>query len=526
MKKVSILFIIVAVVGSSCKKDWLTSLQTNPNAPVVSSGTPPLVLPGTLTSLVGITNGPFANGGYQSQGAWMGYWNYSGGYSFNQTVQEYVMTNGQPQVWDQYYGVLANLNFITNYAKTNPDYYAYGAVANILESICYKNLVDAYEDVPYSQALQGATNFFPSYDKGSDIYDSLTAKLDAAITTLQSTPSPTAIAIAGDDILYSGDLTQWAKLANTLKLRLLVNESNVTAKQAFIKSEIANTASVGYITSDALVNPGYSAAQQGPMYGYFGVSPSGSLNSDFNYIRGGGTALAFYISTNDPRFAYFYCSKGQDPTNGNIAKYGDYYGPAKGVITSTAGYAADVLGIQVTQPTKGCGIGPGLIQAATQGAPLMTAAESYFVQAEAVVRGYLTAGNAQTLYQQGITSSYEYLGVGGTTGDPDALATTYYSQAGVTNVSWPAASADQIQAIIVQKWAALNGIANAESWNDWRRTGFPNVPLSASPTLASGSHIPYRYYYPNEEPTENPTAWKAAGGDQINPYTSKIFWMP
>jgi len=79
------------------------------------------------------------------------------------------MTNGQPQVWISITRP-GKLNFITNYAKTNPNYYAYGAVASILESICYKNLVDAYEDVPYSQALQGASNSFRNYDKGSDIY--------------------------------------------------------------------------------------------------------------------------------------------------------------------------------------------------------------------------------------------------------------------------------------------------------------------------------------------------------------------
>ncbi len=59
MKKLSFLFIIVAVLGSSCKKDWLTSLQNNPNAPVVASGTPPLVLPGTMTGLVSVINGPY-----------------------------------------------------------------------------------------------------------------------------------------------------------------------------------------------------------------------------------------------------------------------------------------------------------------------------------------------------------------------------------------------------------------------------------------------------------------------------------
>lgn len=538
MKKLSFFFIILAVLGSSCKKDFLTSLQNNPNAPVVASGTPPLVLPGTLTALVSITNGPYVGAvttaanpsyGYQSQGAWLGYWNYSGGYSFNQTVQEYVMTNTQPQVWDGYYSILANLNFIIQQSAANPNYYAYGAIANVIEAICYQNLVDAYNDVPYSNALKGPDNLFPAYDKGSDIYDSLVLKLDAAIATLQSTPSSTAIAVGSDDVLFQGDLGQWAKFANTVKLRILLQESAVTAKQAQITSEIGKTDAVGYLTADALVNPGYSSAQQGPMYGNFGISPSGSLNGDFNYIRAGGFALNFYLHNHDPRLAYFYCQMGQDPTNSKISDVGDYYAPAKGVPPASAdtGYAADVLGIQNTQPTKGSGIGPGLIKSPTQGAPLFAAAESYFIQAEAVLRGYpVSSGAAQALYQDGIKASFEYLGVGGASANPDDLAQTYYSQTGVTNVSWPAATADQITTVITQKWAALNGINNATAWNDWRRTGFPVVPLSVSPTLAAGSHMPYRYLYPSTELNQNPAAYKAAGGDNVDPYNTKIFWMP
>ena len=519
MKKIISFIVIISIVGSSCKKDFLTSLANNPNSPTSSAATPQLLLPGTLTSMASILNGAATNGGYQDQAAWMGYWNYSGGYSFNQTVQEYVMTTGAPQVWDNYYGILTNLNVILQQANSNAQYKQYGAIANVLGSICFQNLVDVYEDVPYTQALKGSGNFFPSYDKGSDIYDSLTLKLDAAIATLSS-PAASDLIPGADDIMFAGNLTSWAQFANTVKLRLLLRQSNVSAKQAFISSEIAKTSSTGYISSDALVNPGYSTAQQGPMYSNFGVSTSGGLNGTFNYIRAGGFALNFYLTNNDPRVSYFYCSKGQDPTNANKAVYGDYYSDATPI--NTTDYNADYLGIQATQPTKGSGIGKGLIKAANQSAVLMLASESYFLQAEAVLRGYITSGSAQTLYQNGITASFEYLGLP----NADAQAQTYYSQTGLTNVSWPTATSDQIVAVITQKWAALNGINTAEAWNDWRRTGYPNVPLSKSPTLPSTSHIPYRYFYPNEEPTTNPIAWKAAGGDQVDVYNSKVFWMP
>ncbi len=514
MKKLMYISILVIVAGFGCKKGFLSELQNNPNAPTTNAATPPLVLPGTINSLVGITNGVGNNNGYQSQAAWVGYWNYSGGYSFNQTVQEYVMSNGQPQVWDGYFNVLTNLNVIVQQAAANSTYTNYGDIAKILEAVCYKNLVDAYNDVPYSTALKGSGNFYPSYDKGSDVYDSIVAKLDAAMADLNTNQSNSAIAQPGsDDILFQGDLSLWIQFANTVKLKCLVQQSNVSAKQAYLASEGAKTNSYGYLTSDALVQPGYNSAQQSGFYANFGVSTSGGLNGTFNYIRTGGTIIQFYKNTNDPRLGYFAGAKGLDPTEDA------YYTPS----TSQDDYAGDVLGIQSTSLTHGSGIGPGLIQnkSGNQAAPIMLAAESYFVQAEAELYGYIPggAGAAHTAYNNGILASMNYLGL------PDAAsaAATFEAQ-DITNVAWPTSKDAQLQTIITQKWAALNGISNAEAWNDWRRTGFPNVPGTVSPTTTE-HHMPYRYYYPLEEPTDNEAAWLAAGGDKVNPFTDKIFWQ-
>src|SRR5579872_1526348 len=287
MKKIFVSIVIITLIGSSCGKSFITNLQNNPNSPTNSAATPPLVLPGTLSGLAGVLNGTGVSGGYQYQAVWLGYWNYSGGYSYNQTAGEYVVTNSSPQVWDNYYGILANLNVIMQAAAADKTYQEYGAIANVVAVICYQNLVDAYNDVPYSQSLKGAGQFFPSYDKGSNIYDSLTVRLDNAIATLQS-PGASAAVPGADDILFHGNFTSWAKFANTVKLRLLLRESAVSAKQAMITSEIAKTSSVGYLTSDAMVNPGFSTAQQGPFYGSFGVSTGGGLNGSYNYIRAGG----------------------------------------------------------------------------------------------------------------------------------------------------------------------------------------------------------------------------------------------
>src|ERR1019366_9311711 len=154
----------------------------------------------------------------QSQAVWMGYWNYAGGYSFVETVQDYVMTNTSPQLWDNYYGVLTNLNVINQDASASPNLVNSTAISDILESICFQNLVDVYNDIPYTHALQGQGDFFPAYDKGSDVYDSLVNKLDVAINLIQSNLSnANAVLPTGDDIMFGGNMSKWLLFANTVK---------------------------------------------------------------------------------------------------------------------------------------------------------------------------------------------------------------------------------------------------------------------------------------------------------------------
>src|ERR1700677_777863 len=192
MKKFSIITCIGiggALLCSSCGKGWLSDLQNNPNAPVTTQVTPHLILPAAIPNIVNIVNDVTATGSnpsYESEGVWMGYWNYQPGYTFNATVANYVMTSSNPQLWDNYYGVLTNLNFIVKDTTGGTQYANYHDIAEILEAICFQNLVDLYGDIPYSQALNVVGNFFPSYDNQSAIYDSLTAKLDNAMADINA----------------------------------------------------------------------------------------------------------------------------------------------------------------------------------------------------------------------------------------------------------------------------------------------------------------------------------------------------
>ena len=162
-------------------------------------------------------------------------------------------------------------------------------------------------------------------------------------------------------------------------------------------------------------------------------------------------------------------------------------------------------------------IGPGVLQAFSQPSVVMSAAESYFLQAEAALRGWIT-GDPMALYQSGVTASFVYLGL------TPAQATTYYSQPGNNQTTWAATTSfqDKLALIIRQKWASEAWINELEPYNDYRRLHLPaDVPLSTS--IYSTGIFPLRILYPQREYDVNGTNVLAQGN--ITP-GSKIWWIP
>lgn len=499
----------MALGFAGCKKTFLSELAVNPNAP--SQATPQLV----MTSVLHYTAGDISGGGlYQNIAVWMGYWNYSGNYSIGTTTLNYTLTSGTPQAWDQWYGNLSNINYIEQSSKVLPGYDNFVAIAKILKALNFQYLVDFYDKVPYSQAFQGVGNFFPKYDDGLSVYTSLIGQLDSAITIINNAPAGDVNPQASD-VMFGGNMQEWAQFANTLKLRFLLREAMMSGQTSFIQGEIAKTLATGFLGQgqDALVQEGYNNSSQGnqtPVWANYGESPSGSLYADsYNFMRAGGYAMSFYKSTNDPRLGYFYGKIGDDPTDPAFSTPDPLQ----------ADFVATMFGDPNVIPNSGAsGIGPGVMQGPAAPAPVMLASEALFLQAEAALMGWIP-GSAQTLYQEAITESFRWLGDANYTTD----AQTYYSQVGVAGVSWPATQAGQDTVILTQKWAALNGNDIVESYDDYREFGIPNVPLSLNSTV-NVSHLPWRYLYPQREfDTNGKNANQYAG---INDQTDKIFWMP
>lgn len=492
MKKlISILIIVLLVLVSSCSK-FLSVDEKNPNsASAVPSN---LMLPAALNTTSRLIDLPRR---YDFVYLWHGLWSISNGYAQPSSLVQYNLANTDYQ--DDFNGSYlngSNYDFMEK-NSVGPKLQSYVAIAKIMKAYIFANLVDAYGDVPYSEAFKTDQGILkPKYDKQQDIYEDLIVQLDAAIDLIKTTPAD-AEELGDFDIVFGGDMTLWKKFANTLKLRILMHQADMANRSAYITAAIATTASEGYLGAGegALVNPGYvqSTGKMSPFWETF-YKQDGSQQSDgLAYYKAGQDACDFYIGNNDPRGVLFFAPYSGTSIGGN------YFG-------------ANLL----SNPNVTSNLGPGMLQAYNQPAPLLTDFESLFIQAEACVRGFIP-GTAKTLYETAVTQSFDWVGATG--------AATYLAQVGkpLVNFNEATTNAAKIKLIITQKWAANNGIAPMEIWTDYRRTGFPDFIHFTEDAAKANATPPVRLLYPEYEKSVNNDQLLKVG--TIDPFTSKIFWQ-
>lgn len=517
MKKTIYITAVVAFIAfaTGCKKDFLSELGNNPNQP--SEAPVQLLLPPVLTGLANYEAGLRTVAGITFNTAlssWMGYGSFASGYSIDDNTLTYYVSQGSPSNWGLY-DILKNADYIEKTAAAAGDMNYYVAAAKILKAFGFQKLVDAYGKIPYSEAFEGVDNFFPSYDEPEGIYEDLLKQVDSAIAMIQEADVSKEKSMASNDILYAGDMDKWLKFANTVKLKLLMRQSNVLGSG--VQSALSNTLSIGFITADANVNPGYlnTAGKQSPLWASWATSPGGSLYSDgYAYLRAGGAALNFLKDNNDPRLFYMFAPEADSNKkkhSPNTTEFFDIY-------PVPSAYKAIYYGDHDNAESDMSGIGPGILQSYKQSVALISASQSYFLQSEAALNSWIP-GDAKELYQDGITESFKTLGVE----DADTAAKHYYTQA-IDLINWDNTTNKQ-KAIITQKWISMAYTHSFEAWCEYRRTGYPNLdvlPTSMFPNVTR--HMPGIWWYPKSESDRNQDNYKAAGGGSTDPQTQKLFW--
>lgn len=475
MKKIKLIVLLsITIFLTNCNKDFF-DVNENPNNP--TSSTPSLTLPVAEQQLL------FLNSrGMNYLGNFMvDNWAVPSNWSAMQDLIRYNVTSTFYAFIfeDSYADIIKNLTYIETYEDGIVDYSAYKVIASALKGYQYQYLVDLYGDIPYTEAGQRAENTTPAYDKAEDVYKSVIESLTNAATLAVNMPeiyeNPDS-----QDFIFHGDMMEWAKFINTVKLRMLVRLSN-TGQDSYIKGEIAkiDDNGAGYVDSDVLANPGYSDSndKQNPFFAYLGNNAGTNSGTDRNdFTVASDYILNVLTLNNDLRYMRLF----------DESDAGGYKGVYQATALPGEGYTSKDLSH----------LGPGLLISSEQDQPLMLLSESLFLQAEAIVRGYISDGEsvAKDLYEAGIEASFSFLKV------PDASneAMKYFNQ-DIANVGWDS-SPNKIEAIITQKSIALNGVNGIESWIELTRTGFPSgIPI---PDETDGVR-PVRLIYPASEYARN-----------------------
>jgi len=457
------------LVFSACTEDF-DAINTNPNNPENASEA--LLLPTAIFDLTNImVNETYGFGDIIGQ--------YGARYEFNDL--DIYRWQSDDRFWSPMYAILQNVKDIKEIAQENGNA-NYEAVALILESYIYSVITDTYGDVPMSEANRTKEGIItPVYDAQQDIYTRIFDKLETANTIINMSE-----AISGD-LLYNGNMLQWKKFANSLRLRLLMRISDVQNVTNDMNSIVSNPSKY----------PIFESNSDNAIYEFSGSLPNVSQVA----LPGGGRDYDYYLLIPTTHFINLL-------NTNNDPRLELWVSPKAGTNDRTLGVAPGQALSDIGRPADFSRRSTAFYESATliQGI-FMTYSEVNFLLAEASEKGYIT-GAAKGYYDTAVAASFEQWKV--------PMPANFLT----TTVPYDAAT----DRLYEQKWLALyhTGI---EPWFDWKRTGKPSF-IQAGPGNLNGNKVPVRLRYPSLEQSVNKANYDAAssamGGDDIN--SSSWWW--
>lgn len=392
---------------------------------------------------------------------WAGYLcsgtNFNGGYN-NQT---YDLVDG----WNSY--MLSNWNSIMTQVffmkksyesslKSEQDNAAL-AMGIITQVLASERTVDMYGAIPYSSFGES----LPFYNGAEEVYSLFFKQLDEAQELLLKSEDLNS----GDqakDIFYNGRIDGWKRLSNSLRLRLAMRIVKVSPQLAKSEAEKAMSHSFGLIDNNE-----NATRLRGSFLNGLCV-----LAQDWGDTRMSADMESILVGYNDPRLPKFFSKK--DGQYRGI-RLGSDFSANSGPLYSSLGDAFPQGATYETAPIF-----------------LFTSAETFFLKAEAALRGYAGAGDVKTNYENGIELSMRQFGI------TDESSISSYKTSSMKPANWvslnqkvatnqqaickisPAFSEatdneSKLEKIITQKWIAMFPGGSSVAWSEYRRTGYPRL---------------------------------------------------
>ncbi|MDH7445619.1 SusD/RagB family nutrient-binding outer membrane lipoprotein [Aquimarina sp. 2201CG14-23] len=453
----------------------------------------------------------------------------------NETYGDVASDNSLNGEYTNYYAFLQDATIIENLAANDDDLLFHRGMYNILASYATVTMVDYLGDIPFSEAIRSSELIFnPATDDDEIIYNAVLERLDDAIIDIQN-----ATILPLDD-LYYGKISgiedrkrAWIRVAKSLQLKMLVNIGDTNkinvllAENDFISP--TEDFEFQYGTNQADPNSRHPDFNAGYTPGGFGQFLG---NSFLNLLLNDKTIT-------DPRTRYYvYRQNGVDPSDTLIRCVGEpnfnfcflgnaYYGRDHG---DTRSRGADAI-FRVTYGLYPVGgafdednpsapnfaidtenqSGAGIL-------PILLSSFVDFLRAEAAI-SLGTNDDAAALLESGIRKSMNKVlnFAGGVATSSSFAANQSDIDAYVTEVMTNFIAADdngKLDIILTEYYLASYG-NSTESYNGYRRTGFPSV--FSAPIFDSNSPFPRSFSYPSDAVINNTQI------DQ-RPITTQVFW--
>src|SRR5690606_35879159 len=168
-KNIIVILSLTLFMAVSCK-DSFFDINENPNLPTDESVTPQLLMPMVLNA----TAKKMAID-YDFAAFWSGYWARGSSFGPSHPLENYdINSSYQVSHWANgntndvnpaisWYDILMDTKTMENKGRESGELF-YVGVAKVIKSIGYMYLVDMYNNVPYSQALDLQSYIAPAYD--------------------------------------------------------------------------------------------------------------------------------------------------------------------------------------------------------------------------------------------------------------------------------------------------------------------------------------------------------------------------
>lgn len=468
------------------------------------------------------------------------------------------------RIWDRYYEIsIKNLVDAIHQSEDKPNL---NAALRIHRVYLTAVLADIYGDVPASEAGLGyiAGISTPKYDTVEELYNWFFEELTACEALLGTGTDN----ISGDVTSMGGDVAQWKKYANALRMRYAMRISDVNPQKA--QDEFEKAVAAGAISSAA--DDVYIKYADSPYTYYDGANDYDFRTNALSEILYGqdATSPTFVSSTlfyqmqrtADPRLyricrhyynikrsqvkpdkeenidltdevlSYFERTQtGEEPCNPGAAWYSDWMNvPATSELPTLQKKADIDANTYDNSDFRARAMRPQLnidFEMPNTPGDLMSYAEVEFLLAEAKTKGWNVSGDAESHYEAGVRASMQLLNnhylTSNKISDDEINAFIAHNPLGD----------NPKETINTQAWI-LHMMNPSEAWANMRRSDYPaildrtrlGIFTNGFTYTDADMTMPNRLRYPELEAQYNSANYKAAiermGG--TDNWHSKLYW--